>query len=184
MGLSDRRGWVVHPNFDGRDWFVSTHLVASPRTTVGRIRLDLPPRSHPFQVIRTRMQRGMKRSGKGNPTGRGPDASFGKRSVWRPPPCHVTPGSAPASPALSTVQLVPDTHVPEPGRPVLRATDACAPLGRVFIRIDPDVRSSAAEDRKRQAGGSPSLSPRRIWDEWFVCAGNGGRSNSHGARAS
>lgn len=68
-----------------------------------------------------------KRSGKGNPTGRGPDASFGKRSVWRPPPCHVTPGSAPASPALSTVQLVPDTHVPEPGRPVLRATDAFAP---------------------------------------------------------
>lgn len=131
------------------------------------------------------MDRGTKRGGeKETQPGLIPMLPREKRNPWSPPPSHVTPGSGPTSRSLSTVQLVPEPHVIGPGRPVLRATDARAPLGRVFPRIDPDVWSSAAEDRKRQAGGSPSLSPRRIWDEWFVCAGNGGRSNSHGARAS
>lgn len=58
--------------------------------------------------------------------------SLVKGSVCPTPPGHVTPVSAPASPALSTVQLVRVPHVRKPGRPILRATDPIPPSPRAI----------------------------------------------------
>lgn len=163
---------------------MSTHLVASPRTTVGRIRLDLPPRSHPFQVIRTRIQRGMKKEWKRKPNRTWSRCFLRKKERVAPSTLSRDPWLCPSlSSPLDRAARTGHARA-RTGAPRSAGHGRSCPLGRVFVRIDPDVRSSAAEDRKRQAEGSPSQSRRRIWDEWFVCAGNGGRSNSHGARAS
>ena len=121
---------------------MSTHLVASPRTTVRRIRLDLAPRSHPFQVTRTRIQRGMKKQWK-----RKPNRTWSRCFLWKKErvapstmsrdPCLCPSLSSPLDRAARTGHARAQTGAPRSaghGHPCPSRSDVCLHRSRSLVK--------------------------------------------------